>query len=242
MALTHLRNCRNGNELSLVEIMREMGWEPKEARRAIRCVLAAIRIWMLAIYGGESFIYEDLGKILDVVINEKRIRAVTLVTNGTVVPNDGVLKKLGNKKIKVSISAYDQASDSRKRLIQALSDNKVNYYVADNLKWVKRGSVTKRGRRAEQLADFFFRCKLYWSQCNTLFNGKIYHCDVYANGVNLGLIAEQKGEVLDVRNTPKKQFSKALRRFYARKYIAACDYCGEIEPSEGNTVPPAEQM
>ena len=52
MALTRLRNCRNGNEVSLVEIMREMGWEPKEARRAIRCVLAAIRIWMLAMSDG----------------------------------------------------------------------------------------------------------------------------------------------------------------------------------------------
>jgi len=52
MGIARLRTRRKGGEESLVGIMREMGWEAKEARRAIRCVFAAIRVWMLSMAAG----------------------------------------------------------------------------------------------------------------------------------------------------------------------------------------------
>ena len=52
MGQTKFRTGRREGEAALVDIMREMGWETKEARRAIRCTLSAVRVWMLAMGAG----------------------------------------------------------------------------------------------------------------------------------------------------------------------------------------------
>lgn len=197
------------------------------------------RIWQLVVVGGEPFMNKDLSKILRHLLSHKKIKHINVITNGTIVPGDELVDVLQNGRIQVTVSDYGEVAKNKDKLLAYLEKNKIKHKVLEALTWVDRGEIKKRGRTREELAGLFNTCI---SKCTTFMNGKMYNCEIYSNGANLGYIEERADEVIDIRNISKKDFSKALRLLNTRESLHACDYCGEVTYNEKCTVKAGIQM
>lgn len=197
------------------------------------------RIWQLVLVGGEPFMNKDLVKILRKLLSFKKIKLINIVTNGTIVPDEELMAVLKSPKIQVTVSDYGEVAKNRDKLLEVLRCHNVKHKLLAQMLWVDRGEITVRGRTEEELMDLFRVCV---SKCTTLMGGKMYNCEVYSNGVNLGYIDELEDEVIDIRNITREDFSSALRTLISRKYIHACDYCGEVAYNENNTVKAGIQL
>ena len=66
------------------------------------------------VLGGEPLLYPNLFEVMEKLINSDQIRAVRLVTNGTLFPNDQLISLLKNKKVTVMLSDYGSLSKEKK--------------------------------------------------------------------------------------------------------------------------------
>lgn len=197
------------------------------------------RVWQLVVVGGEPFMNKDLVKILERLISSKRIKIINLITNGTIIPNEVLLTVMQNPKIQVTVSDYGKVAKNKDRVLKVLQSFRIKYRFIEAMEWVDRGEIIKRGRTVDELINLYGACI---SKCTTLMNGKIYNCEVYSNGVNLGYMEESKDEIIDIRNISKENFSKALKIILSRNHIHACDYCGEVAYNEKCTVTAGIQL
>lgn len=199
----------------------------------------ADRIWQLVVVGGEPFMHKEFSKILNHLLANKNIKLINIVTNGTIVPNDELLTILKNPKIQVTVSDYGNVAKNKDKVIEKLQEYKIRYKVLEAMVWVDRGEIKHRRYTLTKMEEMFQICI---SKCTTLMNGKIYNCEVYSNGVNLGYIEELENEVIDIRNITRKDFTSAYKSFNSQKSIHACNYCGEVTYKEGNTVQAGIQL
>ena len=79
----------------------------KDYNRMIKLIDWTDRI---VIIGGEPFLYNDLDKVIDGIFNnpqtKKKVGAIKIITNGTVIPNNKVLQAIKKNKIIIWISNY----------------------------------------------------------------------------------------------------------------------------------------
>lgn len=234
------KHCSNLMQFYGKDTVPAKDYKTKEICEDISKLLnVADRIWQLVLVGGEPFMNKDLFNILNELLAHKKIKCINIVTNGTIIPIQEIITVLKSPKVQVTVSDYGEVAKNKDKLLEVLRINKVRHKLLEAMTWVDRGAIKQRGRTEKELIDLFSACI---SKCTTLMGGKMYNCEVYSNGVNLGCIEELKDEVIDIRNITRRDFAKALRTLFSRKYIHACDYCGEVAYNGSNTVKAGIQL
>lgn len=178
-------------------------------------------IWILRILGGEPLLHSDLAIILKNVCENKKIKNVQIVTNGTKTFSDEVLKVLQeNKKVTVDISNYEEKSVKKDILIEQLKKNNIVFHTqSERIQWTKQGDVSFRGRSREQLELVYSQCTM---DCISLLSGKLHLCPRSSHGMDLGIVEDCKKDYVNVREKIDKE---DLFRLLNTKSINACNYC-----------------
>ncbi len=171
--------------------------------------------------GGEPFLYKELAAVLRVVLGYKnKVKRVWIYTNGTIVPKDEeLLYLLANKKVRVHISNYGEISRKKKELVELFKSNNIKYNLADeDANWFSMGTLEKRNRSKESLAEQFNKCDSY---CNNILNGRLCYCARSSGCVDLGVVHNEKSVELTggIRD--------ALMHFVYDyvDYLETCDFC-----------------
>lgn len=180
-------------------------------------------------FGGEPFLYPDLHEVCYSASGNENVLAVSIITNGTIVPDPEELKEIRDTGAYIIISDYGKYSTKKRELITLLESLNVIYEVAeDNNLWhmVQRPQLMSYDE--EKLKKLYDRCVHRQYECNELQNGHLYMCGYAAFGAVNGEIPESKQDSVNLLDGTENK--EELRRqikdlLFERDYIEACKYC-----------------
>lgn len=176
----------------------------------------------LHVLGGEPLLNKDLVVILKCLISQKNIRHITIVTNGTILPDWPILDLLCNDKCEIFISNYGQNSIQKEALSKLCVFKGIRYKVLDNSKWYLSGGVECRQRSEEDMREQYSKCGEF---CRSLLRGKLYICPRSAHGTDLGIVNDFSVNMTDIRSLCDKR--EELLKLEDLGYVLMCNYCNE---------------
>lgn len=178
------------------------------------------------VLGGEPFLYKDLHLLIAYLVEQKKIRKITIITNGTIVPSEEqIYSCMQNKNVHIVISDYGELSRRKAALVEKLQYYGISFEVRySDGHWQDFGDLQPRNRSGEELSKQFQNCK---TQCKSMLNGKLHYCFRSTHVMDLGKIQDDPNEYLDLFDGSTLDRKRRLRRIlYAKMdFIKACDYC-----------------
>jgi len=178
------------------------------------------------ILGGEPFMHKDIAHIISYCAEQAKIVQVQVVTNGTIVPKEEVLKALAHANASVYISDYGTVSGSMASLEKCLSEHGIVYFSDSNYIWDDMGGLERRDYTPERVRSIYQGCRDF---CKTLVDGVVYVCPRSAHGDKLGIIPVNDHDHVDIFAGTVDEIRLKLRALYDIEYIEACHYCNAVE-------------
>ncbi len=209
-------------------------------------------IWEFVLIGGEPFLYKNMKEIIEYVAQYRhKMNNFSITTNGTIIPDDGVLKVCNKYDVCINISDYTASLPQLKlqhtKLTNKLSDFGIhyNFNLSDGY-WMDYGfDYLDRKASPLELEKVFDDC---FTPCHEIRGSKFYFC-VMARSVseNMGKNVgnEDYFDLAKVEeNFPgceKMAFFEYTMGYSKKGYLDMCNYCYGAEVKE-HIIPVAEQM
>lgn len=244
----HCKHCLNFNPFAKRFYVRE--WE--ELVKDIDLFFSCVDYVMLFhISGGEPLLYKHTAD-LAVYISQtygSQIGTLRMVTNGTIVPEDVVLKKLALCNMEIMVDDYTDAIDGCRekldQLIEKLEKFNIKYFVNKAANWIDLAPERTDYSNMPETWLIMHReaCNQSWQE---LRDGKLYSCNYAAYATVAGIAGEQDlEEVYDLKRftAEKKKELVEFRLGYTTKgYTNFCKKCRGFTPENLEVVEPAIQV
>lgn len=209
-----------------------------ELKRNLGTLLEAVDgITELELMGGEPFLHTEFDVILQWCIEQVKIRAVKIISNGTIVPKDHTWNLLKNHKVKLVLDDYGSLSGSLDKLTKLSQNYKVRYEVQKLQTWYQLEPVLKKGFSEDNLEQIYQGCT--FRTCLGVTNGRFYHCNVSGHMNTTGLITDEESDFIQLegKEWEPAKLRETIKKFLKIKYLRSCDYCNyyskkEIEVAE----------
>lgn len=207
-----------------------------------KCLGGMRKIRLFQIQGGEPFLYSDLKKLLEYVLEEDKIEICSIATNGTIIPSMDTLQLLKNKKFNVRISNYPIKNTKKDDLVRCLQEQEVKYFIynfvgRDN-SWLDMGKELIREEDTAHVKKRFKSCG--FNRCLTLEDGKLGWCSRCIRAPIIQNFQAAETDYLDIRNMSGNIKHEIRKYILKHHYMEACRYC--LGTKEGTKVPPAIQL
>ena len=200
--------------------------------------------------GGEPLLYKDLDKVIEYIGKRYRnkIGIFSITTNGTLLPNESVLKESRQYELYFRISNYSKTipalSKRYEELTTLLKNNDVNYYLGKiEEEWWDYNLGKVNGSLDEKtLISKFDSCA---TPCREVKNNKLYFCVMaHTASVNLKLFIGED-DYLDISKLPNGEIGKRILLEYnlgysEKGYLSMCSRCRGAECYK-YPIPVAEQ-
>lgn len=187
-------------------------------------------IYRLKLHGGEVFLHPDLLKLINYVLSIKRLLSIRLTTNGTIIPNEPILKALSGSRIVVQISDYEIASEKIPKLIEKFKEHNVKFVYLKNRVWRDMGDFSLRE------SNRFFECTI--KRCTSMLNDEIFVCSRAAMALNEHEISESYH--FNVSSASRKESRNHLKKLYTIPN-EACSYC-DGDTKFAKSIPAGKQV
>ena len=171
--------CRECNSY-IPYIKKGEDFDAEQIIQAVNKLLTAYKaIGNILLYGGEPLLYGDLHKLVSVFSSDEHIEQVSVVSNGTLLPDEQLLKTMMDPKVVVRISDYGSLSRKKAELLELLGKNNIRTELTDFKFWNRQPTVEILNETEEQLRKKVFNCCTI-ADSNTLINGKLFFCSYSA--------------------------------------------------------------
>jgi hypothetical protein len=200
----------------------------------------------LCLTGGEPLMHKDIGRIALYANSKHKVKAIYIVTNTTIVPDEETLTVFGKcHKLKVLFSDYTSNSALLERLkpdelAAALDRHGVRHWkYAAGTVWQDLGDARYRDYSPEEAAALYKAC-VTSTYCNALFDGKVGACPRGVNITGLGGWIDAR-DFIDIRanDTPRERRARWVE-YFSTDHPSLCQYCNRMH--ERKIIPVAEQM
>lgn len=188
-------------------------------------------IQYFSISGGEPFLNKDLDKFIEYTVSKSKIKNVIVLTNGTLLPNNRVIKAMKKNKFKLYISNYtktqlmDKTVLRTKKLINLCKKNKINYLFDENQEWYITTECNRNNRSPKILKDIYSKCLNPNLSC---FKGLISPCSKATSIKLLDLFEIPEEQYINLKN--KNLTKKDLIDWYSEiKPFVTCDFCNYVD-------------
>ena len=173
--------------------------------------------------GGEPFLYNDLGLILERLVEEPKLLGIMLITNGVKQPDESVIPFLKDRKVLVEVSDYGRIEQMSKT-ITILEKNGVNFKVLTEQKWTDMGDTSKRGRTKEEIRFVYMNCD-QGRVIKGMHDGRFHTCARSARMLALGAYESDNDYFSMHSELSSVEVRKELMEMYYSDFADACDYC-----------------
>lgn len=181
-------------------------------------------ITRVAFLGGEPFLYKDMDVLLEYLIGNDKVESIFIPSNGTVVPEDKVIKQLRNEKVHIGLSYYGFLNEMS-RIVSVFEKNNILFKVInmDEI-WVRPGGIECRNKSEEQIKVDNIRCKCTVNS-RIMENGRLYCCGRSARLHALKVTDSHTDyQEIDDKMTVEERRDRINKVFMA-DYAEACNYC-----------------
>ena len=219
----------------------------EEFKTQVDNLLKAVhKVKNLLLIGGEPLLVKNIAEYLEYAASKNKIERVWIVTNGTILMNEDLIKTAVKYRNKVTIwlSNYSKNEDLKNKLkheefLKQIRENNLDYDYVQDLTWGYTSEM-KKNKLREESESYFEECGI---NCVAVFGGKIYVCPRAGVFVLKGIYTPQIDEVIDlnIENKPG-QLKKKLKDFYSREAFSACNYCSVMEDRGHDRIMPAIQL
>ena len=168
------------------------------------------KIGNILLYGGEPLLYRNLYQLVQKFADNPQIEKISIVTNGTLMPDKRLLEALKNAKVLVRISDYGELSRKKDELKALLLAEDICTEITDFKYWNANPTVEALNETPGQLRKKVQNCCAI-ANAITLIKGKIFFCGFSAfydyfkavpdygdNYINL-LTTEESGRDLKIK-------------------------------------------
>ena len=198
-------------------------------------------VYEMAVIGGEPFLHTELELILEHFSKQEKLGSFTVVTNGTIVPDDKLIPALKHPKCRVFISDYGKHSKNLSNLASWLNKNEIGYSVKRDYCWYDQGIGEARNRNDRELKRIFVTCRA--SKCQIFLHGKLHQCAISAFAMDLGLIPDNPNDYVDVTiKNAETTRGKIKDSRLKTPSITACDHCDHAFVIPAKRIIPGEQV
>ena len=200
--------------------------------------------------GGEPLLYKHLLQAIEYIGKKYRnqMGVYCITTNGTIVPNQEVLRACQKYQVLFRISNYSKAiprlKKSQQKLIAALEKYQIEYKLAiEDGNWIDYGfEYLNKEMDEKKLIETFDKCL---TPCREVRENKLYFC-VMARSVSDNLhLEEGQGDYLDLDKLHGENYKRELMEFnlgYSEKgYLDMCHRCHGMD-AINYPIPVAEQL
>ncbi len=203
------------------------------------------RINVISVIGGEPLLHDGLAVIVKRLAEEKRIREVLIVSNGTLLPSAELWSVLKHRKVLLRVSNYYPRSRKLNDLADLCRREGVRCEVDSRL-WHDPGFSSIPETDPDELKRRFQNC---FAQCREFLDGEFHLCPPSANGVQVGLVPRDPSSCVEVRTELRQSGADAVRKkmraLLNASSVRACAYCrsnmdgkSHVVESGGNQIPP----
>jgi MoaA/NifB/PqqE/SkfB family radical SAM enzyme len=205
----------------------------------------------LRILGGEPLLHKDLDIILKYALEQKKIKKVFLVTNGTILLPDNVLAVLKqyNYKSAVDISNYSANKKllprlKAKEIIDKCKENNIEVIYSRALLWAPISAASYHDRSVKDNEKYYISCHSLcvgiceWNNQKhdaSHIEAGIVPC-IKAGVFNLSRIGNQK-ENKDYISLSKPVEKADFIKFYSNNDFDVCKYCNYLKDRETSIMP-----
>lgn len=204
-----------------------------EAITSLRILFKSFRIKRLNLLGGEPFVCQNnLISILEFLNKEMRgqFDEIVVITNGTIVPSIKCINIMSEiQELKLVFSNYGELSSKMNECIELCRSYGIKFDIIEDEFWWDCGNLALREEKAQKTQRRYDECYTR-RHCTTLYRGKLYVCPRQAHATHLGIIPQEKSEMVDVMQfvqSVPNDLSDAVYRLIERKeYITTCVFCG----------------
>lgn len=187
----------------------------------------------LELMGGEPFLHSEFNTVLSWCIAQKKIRAVKIVTNGTIVPQDDTWNILRHNKVKLVIDDYGSLSRNLGRLVELSEEYNVRYEVLKLSTWYQYvDPIVKKNMSQDNLKEIFLSCLL--KNCTGILDGKLYRC-LFAGQMDvLNLSSNIENDYIQISGVDwdPNELRSEIRSLLNVQYLKSCDYCNYCNATE----------
>ncbi len=195
----------------------------------------------LRILGGEPFMNRSMNKVIEWYHDSNKIQSISVYTNGTIIPNEDILKELQKNKIKVHISNYKINELGIQKLSQLFNKYHIKYFVREYDSWQNPGGVKYRNYSLEQMKEIFSVC--FERNGFTFLKGQLHRCPRAAHAMNLKIMPDIREDYIDLFNWKgtKEELKQQLRNLQERLWLEGCNYCSGPD-NHTQSIPAARQI
>lgn len=197
------------------------------------------------IAGGEMFLVKNLDDYISYVMEnyKDKIYNCTMITNGTIIPNDRVLSSMEKYKMHVTVSKYDSIpgwEDKYIALKNVLDERNIPISQIKYDNWVDMGWKDKKYK--DDVKEMFDACGM---QCRVVRGGKLNYC-VHAMTANEALYGMDLGmdelDLAEEHDEMKKVILEYHMGFNTTGEMTMCHYCNGYVNINSRKVSVAEQL
>lgn len=233
-------DCGNLAPHAPAEFMR---YDLKNIISDLECVFKSIDYMSgLQIQGGEPFLYSDLGELIKFISASGKVGEIVIATNGSIVPNDELLKIISDHSVLIRISEYNVTPERTEKLIKILNAKNIKYviyaFAGGSGYWFNTGRKDFKRTDNDILVKKRFKSCAF-KKCLTLERGQFARCSRGNDAPEIQGFKSAKGDYLYVND--RKNFREEFIKYYHDlKFMEACRYCNGTNPDD--MIPAAAQI
>lgn len=199
------------------------------------------------LWGGEPLLHPNLPEIITALANEPRIHQISVITNGTILPDEKLIKSLKtDPRIIFRISCYGALSSKLKEAEGLMQENHIRCEIINYKTWYKNSEIKVLNETDEELRKKFNCCME--GNGIAVWRGKLCFCATLPFLLEAGAFPESDENYYDIRRTDleRTQMIAGIYQYAERantdRYIDACRYCtGKTSTNFSQVMPVAEQ-
>ena len=195
-------------------------------------------VYEYTLLGGEPFLHKDLKEIISYLGDKygDRIGQINLISNGTVLPSEEVMKTLVRYHVTVHISDYTcsvPCEEKLKKVTEGFSKYNVVYYIIPNNTW-KDVIYPNMTYSIDNPREHMLLCG---HSTHSVDYGKLYWCDPAFAAEHFTNFPSKVDDSLDLlenkRNNSKQEASLNIFRYLMgdvneRGYMSICEKCAGV--------------
>lgn len=195
------------------------------------------KILELELMGGEPFLCPEFPEILDWCLQQEKISAVKIVTNGTIFPKEEIWEILKHPKVKLLVDNYGECSIKLEKLQERSRKENVNCTVQTWSTWYRMEPVREKNLTEEVVKSVYKTCP--FRNCIGIWNNKLFHCGTAANMDHLHMTPDFPSDYINLSAYETvDELRDRIRAYLAIDRLQACRFC---KLSEMELVGVAEQ-
>ncbi len=195
----------------------------------------------LQLGGGETLMHKELERILAWCLEREKIKEISIFTNSTILPNEGLTKVLANPKVKLLLDDYGPLSRKLPDIIRLCDEKGIRYLIQKFERWDDLGDYTDKHETDEEVAEKFRYCS--FGNVISFLKGKLYRCTTAARIADMRMVPDDPDDYVDFNYEQeaavwKDQIRKLL---YEKKFHTGCRLCNGVNIYRLG-IPVAEQL